>query len=132
MEHCINVVPQNSILCLTLFYIMINDILSSAPIPRNLNTRSMLRTVRYCTSYLTHNSRLAGLNLLLTQSNTKPLCVDVSFPFLSVSMLYSLDVTYLACESLCKASRCLSKIQYTPSVCILTARHSANTFLFLF
>ena len=92
-----NEVPQGSVPSPLLVCFMINDILSTAPVPRNLKYCT-LTTVRYGTPCLTLSSQRGGFKTLLIPFSIWPLCGDLSFPLLSVSVLFLLDVPYLICN----------------------------------
>ena len=91
------------------------------PSPGILNTHCTLITVRYGTPRLTFSSQQGRFKTLLIPFRIDPLSGDIRFLLLSVLALFSLDVTYLICNHLFKASRYHFKIQSNSWVCILRA-----------
>ena len=93
--------PQGSVLSPILFCIMINDILSTTPVPGILNTHCTLTTVRYGTLRLTVSSRRGGFR---------------NFFFKILKMLNNIVISYFKPRALLSSAPChCSAARWSPS-----------------
>ena len=90
--------PQDSVLSPILFCIMINDTMSATPVPRNLKYSLYADDCALWHSSPNAQFSAGWIQTLLIPFSIGLLCRDLSFPLLSVSALFLLDVTYLICN----------------------------------